>query len=767
MKTKITIAFLLLAFAIQSCVVKKPYGEFSGETSNKIRNVNSSYYKKRISVLGIGLSIGGAAAGAYAGMETKPTTVFDKNGKNTNEPLNMAIGAVVGFGISSLTNIVLGQGNWSSVNYDSRKFEPWLRKYNRKFNTDYISLNENNRVISASAENNYTVRDFDDARIFVKAFPNSNKMDDIAYQTARAVSREGLLSTLDLFGGKINSNTVLDIKKEYVKRSTDVESLLYARYSKFPETNLDVRNMAINLSKSCNDALLYHKQFANNSTSDMNKKLILNAFQGCYSNSSSLNNLKQTFGKDFDFTAADFSRLNVSNDRKYSYLEAMFTLDQANNFTKLFNFLEDYKWLSFTEKPTFILNKYWNIGYNLYPKGDDLIAAIKSLRYMSGYNISSSDVESFVKEKLTAEVQNNVRISTVRQIGSQESEGSKSNLFFKQWLDNSNLTAAFVKSEGEVAYVLYGTITNNSKFSLPVRIDASADLGVDMDIQGTGFWTELLAQLGKYGARSNGVNSKVMIQGLQAFGKHYGIPTDALDRNRTYQAFYVPQLASGMTTSYAVLLNFGQAMQQAGMNIGDWFKVTTKKFIENEKIMLAYDNVQLSQNRYAEQQKWQSFAQNGFSGAYGGTLIDNWRKIEYDEAEWQRKWAAELAARAAAAAAARERERRTNESLVVIDGNDDDSFELEAVFDEDYADGISVSFSGDDIIFDEGEVLGITMTDDKGNAKTCKSEASCSETFNGANTLGISVIIKIDKTIHPPIIVAIHKRGKYLIKVKD
>jgi hypothetical protein len=264
MKTNSTIAILLLALAFQSCVVKKPSGEFSAEGTNKIRTVYNAHYKKKISVAGIGISVGMAGAGAYAGMQTKPTTVFDKNGQSTNEPLNAAIGAVVGYGVSSLVNKALGQGREVDVRYGDKKFAGWLRSYNRKFNTDYISLNENSLVISASAEGSYTVNSAEDARLFVKAFPNSSRIDAVALELMKKVNREQLIGVMrETFGDKLKPETVLAVKMNYLNRSKTVGECIAAA-KQFPAAlRVEAERSASSLCQNIQDIKDFRAEFPN------------------------------------------------------------------------------------------------------------------------------------------------------------------------------------------------------------------------------------------------------------------------------------------------------------------------------------------------------------------------------------------------------------------------------------------------------------------------------------------------------------------------
>jgi hypothetical protein len=259
----ITLMFLT-AVLLQSCVVKKPNGEFSAEGTNKIRTVYNAHYKKKISVAGIGISVGMAGAGAFAGMQAKPTTVFDKNGQSTNEPLNMAIGAVVGFGVSSLVNKALGQGKEVNVRYGDKNFDGWLRSYNRKFNTDYISLNENSLVISASAEGSYMVNTANDARIFVKAFPNSSRIDAVALELMPKVRREQLISVMsETFGNKLKPETAMTVKMNYLNRSKTVGECIAAA-KQFPkELRVEAERSASSLCQNIQDIKDFRAEFPN------------------------------------------------------------------------------------------------------------------------------------------------------------------------------------------------------------------------------------------------------------------------------------------------------------------------------------------------------------------------------------------------------------------------------------------------------------------------------------------------------------------------
>lgn len=257
---------LLLAISISiiffsSCVTKKPYGYFDvANKTNKISYVTEAYYKKHLSLLGIGTTAAGTLAGGYIGLQAKPTITYNENGQTTNNILNVVIGTGLAYGISNLVNRFSGQGKIINITYNSHEFDEWLKKYNRKYGTDYINLREDNKVISSSVEKSYVVNDIDDARLFVKAFPNSYRLDDIALELMPKVKRENLIQvTTEIFGEKLKPETIRTIRIDYLNRSQNVVECIEAA-KKFPELNADAEKKAASLCKNIQD-VKYFKDF--------------------------------------------------------------------------------------------------------------------------------------------------------------------------------------------------------------------------------------------------------------------------------------------------------------------------------------------------------------------------------------------------------------------------------------------------------------------------------------------------------------------------
>jgi hypothetical protein len=705
MKTTL-LYFLLLGLASQSCIVNKPYSNEPVviNSANKTYMIAQAHYKRKSSALGVAVQVGATAAGAAAGVSMQPTTFFDANNKPaTSQVLNVVIGATVGYGISSIINVLQGQGKIRNI--DTQK--QWIEKYNRKNNTDFIvyggfanSLN----VISASAEQTFRAADLEDAKIFRAAFPNSTNTNRVAEDLRGIIDRPDLLVLLDLFKDQLNTETSYNIKKSYIIQSPSLTQMIQAKFVAFPETNVDIKEYAAELVGDYEDARLYLNYFNNQSTSELNKKVFFNGLADCYHDLARCKNLKQLFAADYKMSKTDIQK--ADSRQRQLYLEFLFTTSEINTSQELTTFLSYTQWINFPNKSAFILDKYWKVGYNNFSNGDELVAAIKGLRYVNEYKLNSNDIQNFIDEQLAKEVASNVKVVNTNSIGNQENSSSKTNQQFNQWLENANLTSGIVKSTGEVQYVIYGTVRNSSKFSLPFRVDAIGDLKVDIDVRGTGFWTELLAQLAKYAGRQNGIANDKIVRGLDIMGKQFGIPTDALQDRNTQESFYIPSLSRYTTTNYAVVLNFGEAMQKAGVNVFDLWKVTTSKYLMNLSTAVVFDKTPLSDYRYAEQSKWQQFARNGFENS--GELIDRWRGTSYDDEKWKKKWEIELENQARWAAEQRKRKDVADKYSALRADTED--FEVKVENDGENTDGsLSIFIDNDDLIFEDAKSIYVTI----------------------------------------------------------
>lgn len=212
MKNTISI-FILVLVVFSSCVVRKPDSYLISDADyNTRRNVRSANYTKRLSGFGIAVTVSATAAGAYIGSQSKIINYYDGDKRKYAPPADAAIGAVIGLTTTYLINYALGLNK--KIPIDDPNI--WLKKTNK----DYLYLHGGNNsfdVIHKSAHDKYQVKNFQDITDFTKAFPQSQKTNDIFWMGGQILERKLLP---DLITKKPDNPFNTQIKYRYLKLSS-------------------------------------------------------------------------------------------------------------------------------------------------------------------------------------------------------------------------------------------------------------------------------------------------------------------------------------------------------------------------------------------------------------------------------------------------------------------------------------------------------------------------------------------------------------------
>ena len=256
------------------------------------------------------------------------------------------------------------------------------------------------------------------------------------------------------------------------------------------------------------------------------------------------------------------------------------------------------------------------------------------------WNISTSLANTFIQNKLSLEIQNHVSWRISGKLGNNNTQ-------WEQWLNNTEYTAGIVKDQSEIDFVVYGTITNNSKFDLPIRIDVNANLYAKRTLQGTGFGTNLALFLFEEATQQNLHESYSQV-------------------GNASQPYFIPNLRRGSNVMYAVVLDYGDT-KRFGLNLGDLYKYTEEIMIDEVNLALAYNTNTITNEIITRQNSWQYCAKNGIPNA---RLIDAWRNVEYDDNAWREDWARiQEEKRRAAERALQEENNRRGEASSLVNAN--------------------------------------------------------------------------------------------------
>ncbi|MBK9358853.1 MAG: hypothetical protein IPN08_15965 [Bacteroidales bacterium] len=601
---RIALIFILAAL-FNGCVTFKPdSASVSQKDYNQRVDVSSAHFDKVLTPAGKASFAVGAIAGGVVGYTLADT----KYGSNEN-PANYKkgspivggiIGAFTGFTATYLINKALGLGKVRRPETP----EEWISRANSRYVLLKANNVENFRIVDGDVESSWTVKNIQDARDFSTAFKSSSSYaNNVCKQTLynSGIYRKDYIELLRLYP---ENSSLMDMKLRFIDLSTSVFDL-YAAADLYPEANVNVEDKSTEMIAGFEDAKRFNSRYPK---SQLNKKVIIKALDN--SSAEEVSKMPPLFKSDFNLTEKDFQKYPTTDNGKRNYLNSQFILKPARSFSDVEFTYYKYKWLNYANKPTDILNRYWNIGYTTFYDGDDLIAFIKRLSYdpeFSIWNISRELSNNFLQEKLAEEVRGKVTVTVEGQMGNNNPE-------WENWLNNTEYSAGIVNDESNIDFVVYGLVKNNSNFSLPVKIDVNAKMYLKETIQGTGTWTNALLSLAE------------AVTGQK-------VSESTRDGGTASESYFVPEINRGESLMYAVVLDYGESTRY-GINAFDLYKFTQEIGISDVSTQCSFNDLYLSQATIEKQEIWQNFARYGIPNA---NLIDAWRNVEYSDNEWQEK----------------------------------------------------------------------------------------------------------------------------------
>ena len=603
-----TIQFVLgifiLMLLLQSCVSLRPNSlSVSSPDYNQRRKVEDAHFQKKVNAIGISFVVGTSVAAAGAGyfynggvqMQTPDA------GIQPIRPLNAAIGGVAGLGVGLLANKIMG----TNKRVECKSADLWLKKVDKHYMVlpKSLSTSYNFTVINKKADGAFVVKNMEDLKDFHNVFPDNERADDMVKQAIGVVGRSDLLEIYKLYP---NTAHAMDIKKKYVLTSSTM-SELFSAIDRYPETNINVEKMALNLIKDGYDAEKFHKRYPN---SPYSKQAIVYGLRNC-SNSQILS-LYEAYKAVFDFGPTDFDHLSSTSADRKNYLEAQFIIKPPKTVADVEFVYRKFEWLKYEGKNQDIIGHYWNTSYATFSKGNALLNFMRTLatdKNYASWGISLSEVNSFIETKLRGEVSASVSANVQKSVGTPNEEWNK-------WCKNSTYTAGMVSDAGQIEYVVYGYVRNNSKFDLPISVQSSGNLYLNSSVEGTGLWTGLLVALG-----TGGRNKSKSLVGTQS------------------ESFYIPSLPANSSSMFAIRLDYGQGVRREGINVNDWFKYKKELSFENATASVSYSNSPVSKYTLERQDAWQTMAKNGLTGA---TLTDLFRGTEVNDESWRKEYERQL-----------------------------------------------------------------------------------------------------------------------------
>lgn len=265
MKSIIISVFSILLLA--SCTTTVPIsGSISEKDYNGRRKVDNPGYKVHVNPVGIISVAAITAAGAVGGSQLNIIKTYNKESGNS-EPFkmgNIAIGAVVGFGIGTYGLYKFGKmGSTFALKSDAE-----LKRWNQKLDRNsillpYVSIHDI-RVIDKVYENRFEIRELADIIDFKAAFPESSISDQKVEQAIKVLKRSELISLLELYPFSIHINA---IEERYIQLSHNLNEAIDAS-KKFPKNKTLAQEVGFNLIENAREAehfLIHFEKSALNS----------------------------------------------------------------------------------------------------------------------------------------------------------------------------------------------------------------------------------------------------------------------------------------------------------------------------------------------------------------------------------------------------------------------------------------------------------------------------------------------------------------------
>lgn len=563
--------------------------ESSGVASpdyNDRQSISNPHYVKRPNVVAYAGTLATTVGGAYGMYKFGPVTHQTPEGNQKLDAANIFLGALTGFAIG--TAIQYAAGKNKRVPLDNA--QNWIKKADDAL-TVYNYQNDRLVVIPKTNANNYVVKELNDLKGYYRVFPQGGLKSDLFLKSLDIVKRDELPEVVNL-----ESNPTLFDKAKYTyfDRSSSVDELSEAnqRYSGF---NYPLETKGIQLTKSYDDS---KKMFALAPSLKNKKGLYINSLLTPYTQSEAKEML-QKIGKD-NFLLEESDLKNAKSTQHRHTLENIFYVVQPKDMEYGFKILNKYNFLKFDTKKEFTMSFFWDKIYNKYSNGSKIINEFLNLNEEFDLNkigLNKNDLNNHIIYQMENEARENIIIVENNYLSTKSD-------YIDSWKKSAYWDAIFISSTGELKFLEYGVIQNRSKFDLPVKVNASAELG-----------------------------SVTSYDFLNLFKGQERATFKGFSSNE----FVIPLLKSGDKQVYSVLLDYGFQQQATGINIFGFQTINELKLF-NRKINLSYLPSIYTAAQIQQQNLWLDMLKSGMTQT---KVIDptNWSgSFEYLPQNYDMNW---------------------------------------------------------------------------------------------------------------------------------
>jgi hypothetical protein len=589
---------------LQSCYVLKPDSSgVSAPDYNQRIEITNPHYNRVMSPTGYGVLAASIAAGGYAGMQAKIVQTQKGTVRTDNKPVNAIIGAALGFGINMLGNKLFAKERSVPVT----DFSKWVYSANKEY-VPILNIKGEYSVFHKSAEQNFVVKNAKDLNDFVAAFPSSKSLVDVLSDGVKIVSRNDLVT----IEKKVKHSGAIGFLRTVIIRNSVSTKELFSSAEQYGDQGLNIETIAVEKVSNKEDVENFVAKYP---ASSFKKFVFLNALKNCTD-------------KEFEYLMNFYPAFRDIAAEKGESLQAR----QKSNYFKLFayaqgaiNTLQQYlelakqtKNISYPYKQYDILGLYWDKQLaNPSVSGNVLIAETKNLSELlknssRELKLDNIDVTGYIRGRLEDEVKSSVSISfgKLNKVASDED--------WKHWQFNflSDKIFQYQPTVDNVAGIYSATITNSSKFDLPVMVKMEADLMLSLKVGGVlGTAGNVLATL------TEGRSMNEMMGDITSLGKG--------------SEKYYDVIKAKSESDVLLPVRSKVPFNNAGLSL--WGIYSTKYEVEAKNLSQAVSiaDHDINQEVLKKQAQW---AQNIVNGTYDAKLRGIISGKEYDIEEENEKW---------------------------------------------------------------------------------------------------------------------------------
>lgn len=261
MKYTITIfKIAILAILFTSCYSLKPTAStLTSPDYNSRAKVRGPGYVKRKNAIGITFNVAMIGAGGYAGYALAPFKHETEQGKQPTHVANIAVGAIVGAGVSFLTDAIMGK--------DERIVAPdvdkWIKQVNpeyRRFEGDKYAFS----IIHSQADKSFVANNTTDLLDFKSAFPNSSRETELLQNTLSKISHSDLIAVITTYS---ENPSIVKYKEKYIDTSRSLTELLDGK-RRYPDIKRDYESMSRTRLQDLNEVGLFYSTYPNSKYSN-------------------------------------------------------------------------------------------------------------------------------------------------------------------------------------------------------------------------------------------------------------------------------------------------------------------------------------------------------------------------------------------------------------------------------------------------------------------------------------------------------------------